>query len=178
VAPIFAQQTGEYVMLAIRTVLHPTDFSERSEFAFRLACSLARDYGGRLIVLHVAEPPMAVAGEGVLMLPPAFDLEPLRERLQQLRPGDPKVPVEHRLIQGDAATEILRVAEETKCDVIVLGTHGRTGLGRLLLGSVAEQVLRRAPCPVVTVKTPLPGTSSSGESTPESAGSVARTAKG
>jgi nucleotide-binding universal stress UspA family protein len=120
---------------------------------------------------------MAVAVEGVLIPPPAVDLEPLRERLQQLRPRDPKVPVEHRLVQGDAATEMLQVAEETKCDVIVLGTHGRTGLGRLLMGSVAEQVLRKAPCPVVTVKTPLPETSSSGESTPESAGSVAGTAK-
>lgn len=165
-------------MLAIQTVLHPTDFSERSEFAFRLACSLARDYGARLIVLHVAEPPMAVAGEGVLMLPPTFDLEPLRERLQQLRPAEPKVPVEHRLIQGDAATEILRVAEETKCDVIVLGTHGRTGLGRLLMGSVAEQVVRRAPCPVVTVKTPLPETTSSGESASELADGVAGSARG
>jgi nucleotide-binding universal stress UspA family protein len=165
-------------MLAIRTVLHPTDFSERSDFAFRLACSLARDYGARLIVLHVAEPPMAVAGEGVLMFPPAVDLEPLRERLQQLRPRDPMVPVEHSLVQGDAATEILRVAEETKCDVIVLGTHGRTAVARLIMGSVAEQVVRRAPCPVLTVKTPPPGASASGEPTPESAGSVAGTAKG
>jgi len=165
-------------MLAIRTVLHPTDFSKRSAFAFRLACSLGRDYGARLIVLHVAEPPLAVAGEGVMMVPPGVDLEPLREQLQQLRPRDLKVPVEHRLVQGDAAAEILRVSEETKCDVIVLGTHGRTGLGRLLMGSVAEQVVRRARCPVVTVKTPLPETSSSGESIPESAGSVAGAAKG
>jgi nucleotide-binding universal stress UspA family protein len=165
-------------MLSIRTVLHPTDFSERSDFAFRLACSLARDYGARLIVLHVAEPPTVVGSEGMLMPPVAVDLQPLQDRLQQLRPRDPKVPVEHRLIQGDTATEILRVAEETKCDVIVLGTHGRTGLGRLLMGSVAEQVLRRAPCPVVTVKTPLPETSSSTESTPESAGSVAGIANG
>jgi nucleotide-binding universal stress UspA family protein len=141
-------------VLAIQTVLHPTDFSERSQYGFQLACSLARDYGARLIVLHVAEPPMAIAGEGVLMLPPTVDLEPLRERLQQLRPGDPKIPVEHRLVQGDAATEILQAAEATKCDLIVMGTHGRTGLGRLLMGSVAEQVVRRASCPVLTAKTP------------------------
>ena len=110
---------------------------------------------------------MVVGGEGVLILPSAVDLKPLREQLQQLRPQDPKVPVEHRLVEGTAATEILRLAEETKCDVIVLGTHGRTGFGRLLMGSVAEQVVRRAPCPVVTVKTPLPETSPSGESAPE-----------
>ena len=157
-------------MLAIRTILHPTDFSERSEFAFRLACLLARDYGARLTVLHVAEPAITIGGEGVLMLPLAVDVQPLRERLQQLRPPDPKVQVEHRLVEGDAATEILRVAEETKCDMIVLGTHGRTGLGRLLMGSVAEQVVRKALCPVLTVKTPLPETRPSGEPTSAAAG--------
>jgi nucleotide-binding universal stress UspA family protein len=68
-----------------------------------------------------------------------------------------KVPVEHQLLfVGDPAAEILRVAQAVKADLIVLGTHGRTGLGRLLMGSVAEQVVRRAPCPVVTVKAPLP----------------------
>jgi nucleotide-binding universal stress UspA family protein len=164
-------------MLAIRTVLHPTDFSQYSEFAFRLACSLARDYGARLMVLHVAAPPMAVAGQGVMMFPPEDDLAPLREKLRQLRPRDLKVQVEQRLLEGDAATEILRLAEETKCDVIVIGTHGRTGLARLLMGSVAEQVVRRAPCPVVTVKTPQPATTPSTQSTPDSARSVAGATK-
>ena len=65
-----------------------------------------------------------------------------------------------RVHEGDPATQIVRVAQETRCDLIVLGTHGRTGLGRLLMGSVAEQVLRKAPCPVLTVKTPFPETSS------------------
>ena len=165
-------------MLPIKTILHPTDFSERSDFAFRLACSLARDYGARLIVLHVAEPPMAIAGEGMLIPPPAIDLESLRQRLGQFRPRDSKVFVEHRLVQGAAVPEILQAAGETKCDVIVLGTHGRTGLGRFLIGSVAEQIVRRAPCPVVAVKTPLPETGSSGESSPESAGSIAGPTKG
>jgi nucleotide-binding universal stress UspA family protein len=69
-------------MLPIQTILHPTDFSGHSYYAFRLACSLARDYGARLIVLHVAEPPLAVACEGVLMLPPHYGLEPLRKQLR------------------------------------------------------------------------------------------------
>jgi nucleotide-binding universal stress UspA family protein len=60
------------------------------------------------------------------------------------------------VVEGNAAPEILRVAEESHCDVIVLGTHGRTGLARLLLGSVAEQVVRRASCPVLMVKGPFP----------------------
>jgi nucleotide-binding universal stress UspA family protein len=141
-------------MLPIHSLLHPTDFSENSHYAFRLACALARDYGARLIVLHVAEPPVAVSGEGVLMLPPNFDLEPLRKQLQQLESGNPEVQVEHRLVQGYAAEEIVRVAAETKCDLIIMGTHGRTGMGRLLMGSAAEQIMRRAPCPVLTVKMP------------------------
>jgi nucleotide-binding universal stress UspA family protein len=62
--------------------------------------------------------------------------------------------LEHRLVEGDAATVILQVATEIKCDLIVMGTHGRTGLSRLLMGSVAEQVVRNASCPVLTVKTP------------------------
>src|SRR5262249_55818475 len=117
-------------MLAIKTILHPTHFSDCSDFAFRLACSLARDYNARLIILHVAEPFMAVAGEGALVLPVPIDLKPIRERLHQYRPEDPKWPVDHRLVQGDAATEILQVAGEIKCDLIVMGTHGRTGLSR------------------------------------------------
>jgi nucleotide-binding universal stress UspA family protein len=154
-------------MLAIHTVLHPTDFSESSDFAFRLACTLARDYGARLVVVYVAEPPVPLYGDGVVIPPPDVDKEPLRVQLQQLRPRDPKVPVEHRLAEGDAATEILSLAKETQADVIVMGTHGRTGLSRVLMGSVAEQVVRKAPCPVVTVKSPQPRVEAAGGSAPE-----------
>jgi nucleotide-binding universal stress UspA family protein len=68
---------------------------------------------------------------------------------------DLKPPAERRLEEGDPATEICRVANEAGCELIAIGTHGRTGLGRLLMGSVAEQVVRRAPCPVLTVKAPF-----------------------
>src|SRR5260370_15572717 len=76
----------------------------------------------------------------------------LMQQLHDLKPEDPGVVVDYRLAEGDTAEEILRTARETNSDVIVLGTHGRKGLGRLLLGSVAEQTVRTAPCPVVTVK--------------------------
>jgi len=165
-------------MLAIRTILYPTDLSERSDFAFRVACSLARDYGARLVIVHVAESPMIFAGEGLVVLPSGADREGLRERLSQLRPQDPKVEVEHRLSEGDPATEILEVAEETKCDVIVLNTHGRTGLARLLMGSVAEEVVRRAPCPVLTVRIPLPETRPLEEFSRETAGQTGGCTKG
>jgi nucleotide-binding universal stress UspA family protein len=149
----------EYAMLSIRTVLHPTDFSAYSKHAFGLACSLARDYGARLLVLHVAPPPVIVYSEGLAIPPePTQYKDQLLRQLRQVQAGDPKVQVEHRLVEGDAVAEILRAAGETKCDLIVMGTHGRTGLGRLLMGSVAERVMRKAACPVVTVKTPFPET--------------------
>jgi nucleotide-binding universal stress UspA family protein len=141
-------------MLTIRTILHPTDLSDHCDCAFRLSCSLARDYGARLIVLHVSTPPVVGYGGGVIPPEPAELKNQLRERLHQVQARDPKVQLDHRLVEGDPATEILRIAEGAGCDLIVMGTHGRRGLGRLLIGSVAEQVVRKAACPVLTVKTP------------------------
>jgi nucleotide-binding universal stress UspA family protein len=141
-------------MLPIHTILHPTDFSAHSANAFHLACSLARDHGARLIVLHVRQPMPVYYGEGLAFVPeepPAVE-EGLRKQLTALRPSDAAIPVEHCLVTGEAAAEILRFARERGCDLIVMGTHGRTGLGRLLLGSVSEAVLRRSLCPVLTVK--------------------------
>ena len=148
----------EPVMLPIRTILHPTDFSDRSAEAFRLACSLARDCDGLLIVLHVLERPLIVYG-GVAMAPPAPAPSPeerqsIQEQLHQIQPPDPGIRIEHLYEEGDPATAILQIARERECDLIVMGTHGRTGLSHLLMGSVAEKVLRKAPCPVLTVKTP------------------------
>jgi nucleotide-binding universal stress UspA family protein len=140
-------------MLPIKTILHATDFSEISEQGFRVACGLARDYGARLLVLHVAEIPITGSEVELLVLSAASN-PALRQKLELLRPRDPRIPVEHRLIEGNPAEEIVRAARETKSDVIVLGTHGRRGVRRLVMGSVAEQVLRKAPCPVVTVKGP------------------------
>jgi nucleotide-binding universal stress UspA family protein len=145
-------------MLAIRTILHPTDFSTHSAQAFQMACALARDYQARLIVLHVEAPPVAILG-GMPALPPLpeeYDRENLEKRLRCIQPPDPAVQVEHRLVTGEPVAEILRMAQEQSCDLIVMGTHGRTGLGRLLMGSIAEQVVRKAPCLVLTVKSPTP----------------------
>ncbi len=144
-------------MLPIRTILHPTDFSERSNYAFQTACALARTYGAQLFVLHVGQQPVIVPVEGVGPFEPERYQEQLTENLRNLQAQIPQLHVETRLvIAARPAAEILRAAQEIRCDLIVMGTHGRTGLGRLLLGSVAEEVLRRASCPVLTVKTPLP----------------------
>jgi nucleotide-binding universal stress UspA family protein len=72
--------------------------------------------------------------------------------LEAVKPKDASVPFTHRLTMGDPAGEIVRIAEDEKADMIVLGTHGRTGVTRLLMGSVAEVVVRRAPCPVLVYR--------------------------
>jgi nucleotide-binding universal stress UspA family protein len=144
----------EHVVSKIRTILHPTDFSERSESAFHLACSLARDQRARLIVLHVIPPPVC-HGEVVARQQPDGYREQMCDWLHHLQAPGSGVDIDHRLTDGEPYAEILRVAEDDSCDLIVMGTHGRTGLPRLLMGSVAEQVVRRASCPVLTVKAPF-----------------------
>ena len=144
-------------MLALKAILHPTDFSPHSDYAFRLACSLARDHGARVVVLHVvvtlgAE--IVPYGEAATELQPEGYRRHLWDDLRRVQSPDSAVTVEHRLAEGEPAEQILDTARETSCDLIVLGTHGRTGLDRLLMGSVAEQVVRKAPCPVLTVKAP------------------------
>ena len=144
-------------MFAIRTILHPTDFSDHSTSALLLAGTLARCHGARLIVLHVVGP--ADLGFGGSADEPAADAPPvdraaLEERLRRLQAPDLGTPSEIRLAEGDPVTEILRVAEESPCDLIVLGTRGRTEASRVLMGSVAEAVARRARCAVVTVRAP------------------------
>jgi nucleotide-binding universal stress UspA family protein len=140
----------------VQVVLHPTDFSEPSHEAFELACSIAREHGARLIVLHVRTPAKVALYNGV----PAVEQLDRHDRqeeemLRRVQPPDAGVQTEHRMAKGLPAEEIVRLARETQSDLIVMGTHGRTGLRRLLLGSVAEQVIRQAPCPVIVVKTPV-----------------------
>lgn len=142
-------------MLPIRTILHPTDFSELSQPAFELSCALAQDYGATLVVLHAADLPLLTPVEGVLIPTPIDEAEAFRGRLEAVRPADPRVAVRHRLAEGNPAEEILAAAADEKADLIVLGTHGRGGITRALMGSVAETVQRSAPCPVLTVRSPF-----------------------
>ena len=139
-------------MLPLATILHPTDFSEHSEFAFRVASSLARDYNARLILLHVIPPPMVIYAGGAVPAETWPSVEEVKESLRNMEGRTHHVRVESQVMEGDPVDMILRAAEETHSDVIVMGTHGRTALARLLLGSVAEAVIRKAPCPVLTAK--------------------------
>jgi nucleotide-binding universal stress UspA family protein len=139
----------------MKAILYPTDFSADSRPAFERACALAGEGCGRLVVLHVERPPLATLGgtTGVPPLPNEYDRDRLWEKLQAIQPARAGIAVEHRLEYGDPAAVILKVAEEIGADLIVMGTHGRTRLRRLLMGSMAEQVVRKAPCPVFTVHT-------------------------
>jgi nucleotide-binding universal stress UspA family protein len=145
-------------VLPLRVILYATDFSDHSRYAFQAACALARECHARLVVLHVVEPPATVVA-GTSAVPLFAEEMPLAaadEDLHRVLPPDPELGVEHRLEVGHPAETILRVARELSADLIVMGTHGRHGLGRLLVGSVAEQVLRQARCPVLTMKRPTP----------------------
>ncbi|HEU5115857.1 MAG TPA: universal stress protein [Isosphaeraceae bacterium] len=136
----------------IHTILHPTDLSTRAEGALQVARGLARDLGARLILLYV-EPVDRLLG-GPMSTPAEIRAEKealLRMRMEADGP-DLKCPVETRFEQGDPADEICEAAAEVRADLIVLGCHGRAGLRRLMLGSVAESVLRRATRPVLIVR--------------------------
>lgn len=138
----------------VRVILHPTDFSRASEAASVAARELARDVGARLVVMHVIPLEPYLDGSLASELDPRDDqrtLDAIRERLDG---PDLKQPVETWLGRGRVDREILRMAEHLACELIVMGTHGRTGLGRLLLGNVAESVVPRAGCAVLIVKAP------------------------
>jgi len=137
-----------------RNILFPTDFSPASDAALGHATAMARGTGAELIILHVEEPPLAYGSGEMFYGVTEFNTDTIRKMLDDVKPTDPNVRVVRRLEIGDPATEIVRVAKEEKVDMIVMGTHGRTGLLRLLMGSVAELVVRRAPCSVLAVRQP------------------------
>jgi len=139
-------------MSPIRTILHPTDFSESAEAAFSVASMLAGAHGARIIVLHVFPRPRVFA-EAAFRQDPSYEAD-LWHKLDSYHAAGPNIQVERRLAEGSPADEILYVADEQGCDLIVMGTHGKTGLASLLTGSVTTKVMRRASCPVLTVRMP------------------------
>ena len=123
---------------AIRRILFPTDFSLASEVAGHAAADLARHFGARLHVLHVVPP----------VTDPTLAPDALRAVVTALGPG---LDVETAVVSGAAARQIVGYADRAGVDLIVMGRHGRSGVSAALLGSVAEAVVRRAPCWVLTV---------------------------
>jgi nucleotide-binding universal stress UspA family protein len=148
---------------AVTRVLVPIDFSPSARAALEYATFLAGKFGAELDVLHVSEPPGYVGPDTLALLPivagqPGRDqarTDVTREVEQFLartaaRPRQLSVRVE----AGEPSDTILQIAKDGGADLIVMGTHGRTGLSRLLIGSVAEAVLRRSTCPVLTIRVP------------------------
>jgi nucleotide-binding universal stress UspA family protein len=138
-------------------IVHPTDFSEGSEPAFVRALELAAHDGADLVLVHVVEPiPILVDEAGVGPTAAAGrDAEvAARARMDVLldRAKDAGVAASDVVIEGRPAEEIVKVVRAVQAGLVVMGTHGRTGLMRLVMGSVAARVLEATPCPVVTVR--------------------------
>ena len=140
--------------MAHAVILVPTDFSTASDAALPHAEALAKQSHASLLILHVQEAPMAYASGELYYGLPEPDSERVLAMLEDVKPSDPMVPCTHRLTMGNPAGEIVRIAAEVGAEMIVLGTHGRTGMSRLRMGSVAEAVVRRAPCPVLVYRAP------------------------
>jgi nucleotide-binding universal stress UspA family protein len=145
-------------MDTIQKILVPTDFSAHADAAFQVAQTMARLTGAEVILFHVARPPAVVLEGGQLLIDPNKKPGNLWDRFDNMPPGEPVVRVRHEVIVADrpGARHILEILDKLGCDLIVMGTHGRTGLRHLLFGSVAEEVVRLARCPVMVVKAPAP----------------------
>lgn len=145
-------------MRPIRTILHPTDFSEGAEPATELAIEMAAKFGAELTLLHVYALQIYVgplgetyplSAESVYKI--QDDAERALERIRQ-RASAAGVPTKMNIVEGIVSDVIIAAAKNASMDLIVMGTHGRTGITHLLLGSAAEKVVRMAPCPVLTVR--------------------------
>jgi nucleotide-binding universal stress UspA family protein len=156
--PVLVHRDGSTKATGVRTVLAATDFSEEAALAMKTAVGLLPASGdpGRLVLLHAVAMPIDYADVPV---PPLTEYwlesqQAATEQLEGLAAGlrSDRLQVEVKAVRGDPAEEIVREAAAVNADLIAMGTVGRTRLGRILLGSVAERVLHRARCPVLTVR--------------------------
>jgi universal stress protein A len=133
-------------------ILFATDFSPTSQEVLAVASSLAKSSGAELIIAHCEIPPAVYGGAEMVTHLSDLNDQLAREQLEQVTPADPSIRVRRELLNGDPAKEIVDLADQEKVDLIVVGSHGRTGLEHFLMGSVAEKIVRHAKCPVLTVK--------------------------
>jgi nucleotide-binding universal stress UspA family protein len=151
-------------MVTFKHILIPTDFSESANKAIDYALPIAKQFQSRLSLIHVYEPIIYYA-DAPIGMPDVVEIEQnirtsaedsLRLIVDQhIKPREAEygpIAVERILVQGKPYLEILRAAFERRVDLIVLSTHGRSGLEHILMGSVTEKVVRKAPCPVLTVR--------------------------
>jgi nucleotide-binding universal stress UspA family protein len=142
-----------------RRLLHPTDFSKASSAAFARALAEAKQRRGELLLVHVLAPVIPVASEGYVS-PSVYEQMSASARAWAQKQMDrlvakakaARVRARGQLLEGVAHEQIIRAAKRNRADLIVIGTHGRTGVARFFLGSVAARVAATAPCPVLTVR--------------------------
>jgi nucleotide-binding universal stress UspA family protein len=145
-------------MKDFKTILFATDFSESSDYAFQYAYALARKFEARLLLMHVINEPVDLRGFYV----PHISFEKLEEEIEE---GAKKMMekfcrthihdfdnYETLIVPGIPYDEVIKKATENSADLIVLGTHGRTGLDHVLFGSTAEKIVRKSPVPVMTIR--------------------------
>ena len=148
-------------MIALKQVLVPTDFSETSEVALKYGSALAQAFTSTLHVLHVIPDPytqpwsVEATGVSITDLLRTWEAD-AKKRLETLVSAAERESLKAELATrvGHPFVEIVRYARDQNVDLIVMGTHGRGPVGHMLLGSVAEKVVRKAPCPVLTVRHP------------------------
>jgi nucleotide-binding universal stress UspA family protein len=145
--------------MKVRRILHPSDFSSASRAAFARAVADARTQRAELLIVHVLPAVMPLVGDGYVPPKTYDDMERsmrtyAQKQLDKLVAKAKAAGVRARglLLEGTAADAIVRTARSKRADVILMGTHGRSGLARLFMGSVAERVIGTAPCPVLTVR--------------------------
>jgi nucleotide-binding universal stress UspA family protein len=140
-------------MLNIRRILHPTDLSANARHAFEIACGFARDYNAELILLGIVTHPIAMgtfSGFGAEWTDERRNME---RSLAAIEPPEKEISLERVVVEDESAAKaIVRFASDRGCDLIVMGSHGRTGIERLVLGSVAEEVTNKARCPVLVIR--------------------------
>lgn len=149
--------------MQIQTIVVPTDFSEYAEHAFSWALGLATDRKAKIVLVHAAQAISYLAFPESVYIP---DLKKMEEELISnakkrvaefaATQGARTVPIETRVVIGEPVWEICQLATREHADLIVMGSHGRTGFSHVLLGSVAERVVRHAPCPVLVARLPQP----------------------
>ena len=136
----------------VKRILCPVDFSKASDLALKVASGLARQNSALLFIVHVEEPSVPAGPNMDGWQPSPIDRS--NHPVWRILPSATNVKFQRVLLAGDPTEELLKFAREKKANLIVAGTHGRTGIARLFMGSVAEGLVRRATIPVLTVKQP------------------------
>lgn len=148
-------------MIDLKRILVPTDFSKYSQSALTYAAAFAEKFNAELYLLHVVQDLALYVPDMIGVAPPATPsvdqlsnaaLEALQRVIQSSHLD--RFTVHTAVREGTPFAEVIRFAKETDIDLIVMGTHGHTGLAHMLLGSVTEKVVRKSPCPVLTVRHP------------------------